>query len=50
MPYTESQRHFFAICTHNRGKAKKKCPSKKDAKKLLDEAVSMPKRRPVTYY
>ncbi len=41
IPYTESAHNFFALCSSSKGrkKAKKKCPSLTDAKRMMKEGV-----------
>jgi len=39
MPYTRKAHNFFALCATNPKKAKHKCPSKKQAKKMMREGV-----------
>jgi len=38
MPYTEKQRKFFNLCSHNPEKAQGKGPPKGQARKLAHEA------------
>jgi hypothetical protein len=44
MPYTPAQRRFFGLCYSNPEKAKKKCPSKADAHRMLEEGVKKKKK------
>lgn len=39
MPYSEKAHRFFAMCAHTPAKAKKDCPPKKTAKKLMQHGV-----------
>jgi hypothetical protein len=41
---SEAQRRFMEICIHGRGKAKGKCPSVKDAKKVLGQGEKKGKK------
>ena len=45
MPYTAKQNRFFRLCEHSPGKARGKCPSKADAKRMAHEGVKKAKRR-----
>lgn len=47
MPYTAKQKAFFGLCSSPRGRARarSKCPSIGDAKKLAHEAATLPTKR-----
>lgn len=40
MPYTPKAHRFFALCATHPEKAKGKCPSRKQSKKMMREGVN----------
>lgn len=39
MPWSPAAHAFFALCAHNPGKARKKCPKPEDARRMAAEGV-----------
>lgn len=45
MPYTAKAHRFFALCATHPEKARGKCPSRADAKKMMGEGVKRSRKK-----